>query len=62
MMRNPDADGIYKAELSKRYWQYQDVHFPEWENFFDRSQAQDLRPPVFKVSEAWRNVVIHPQA
>ena len=52
----------YKADLNLRYWQYQKTRFPDWENLFDRPQAQDLRPPVFKVSEAWRNVIIKPDA
>ena len=47
----------YKAELNQRYWEYQKSQFPIWQEFFDRPLAQDIRPPVFRVNEAWRNVI-----
>jgi hypothetical protein len=52
----------YKTELNQRYWEYQAAHFPVWEKFFDRPKAQDRRPPVFQREEAWRNVIVSPNA
>ena len=52
----------YKAELNQRYWEYQKSRFPLWRDFFDRSLAQDMRPPVFLTHEAWRNVIFKPDA
>ncbi len=52
----------YKAELNERYWGYQECQFPTWQHFFDRPQAPGLRPPVFRVGEAWRNVLFAPDA
>lgn len=51
----------YKADLNRRYWEYQKSHFPDWQRFFELPYAQDGRPPVFFTREAWRNVVINPQ-
>jgi hypothetical protein len=52
----------YKTELNQRYWEYQAVHFPVWEKFFDRPKAEGIRPPVFRREEAWRNVIVSPNA
>jgi len=52
----------YKAELNRRYWEYQQSHFPDWQRFFERPYAPDGRPPVFLTREAWRNVPVSPQA
>ena len=52
----------YKAELNQRYWEYQKSQFPVWQKFFDRPLAQGIRPPVFRISEAWRNVIVKPSA
>jgi len=52
----------YKADLNGSYWEYQKIHFPDWQKFLERPYAQDGRPPVFLTREAWRNVVINPQA
>lgn len=52
----------YKAELNQRYWEYQKSQFPVLQKFFDRPRAQGIRPPVFRISEAWRNVVVKPNA
>jgi hypothetical protein len=52
----------YRAELNQRYWEYQKSQFPVWEKFFDRSQAPRIRPPVFRMDEAWRNVIVNPNA
>jgi hypothetical protein len=48
----------YKADLNRRYWQYQKSRFP----IFERPQADDRRPPVFIERESWRNVIINPTA
>lgn len=53
---------VYKTELSQRYWEYQKSQFPVWQQFFDRPQAEGIRPPVFRRSEAWRNIIIKPNA
>jgi hypothetical protein len=52
----------YKAELTQRYWEYQKSQFPEWQNYFDRPPGQNLRPPVFRTNEAWRNVIFRKNA
>ena len=52
----------YKAELNQRFWEYQKSQFPEWQKFFDRPFAQDMRPPVFRINGAWRNVMVKPDA
>ncbi len=52
----------YKAELNRRYWEYQQERFSEWHRFFERSRAQDGRPPVFLKQEARRNVIVRPDA
>lgn len=53
----------YQADLRQRYWAYQASHFPDWQKFFDRPYVPPgKRPPVFLAHEAWRNVVIDPQA
>jgi hypothetical protein len=52
----------YKADLNQRYWAYQESKFSHWENFFERPYAADGRPPVFMPGEAWRNIIINPEA
>ena len=52
----------YKANLCQRYWEYQKSWFTDWQRFFERSCAQDGRPPVFLTPEAWRNVITNPNA
>jgi len=52
----------YKAELNQRYWDYQKTQFPEWQKFFDQPQSQEIRPPVFRRDEAWRNIIVKPDA
>src|SRR5690606_11543398 len=49
----------YRANLIQRFWAYQRSHFPEWQVFFDRPESPN-RPPVFLRSQAWRNVITHP--
>jgi len=53
---------IFKDDLNRRDWEYQESHFPDWQNYFERPYAEDGRPPVFRCDEAWRNVTIDPQA
>jgi hypothetical protein len=50
----------YKADLNQRYWEYQKSQFSDGSNFFDRPFAEDGRPPVFIMSESWRNIIINP--
>ena len=52
----------YKADLSQRYWEYQRVRFPAWQEVFERGKAGDGRPPVFLAGEAWRNILGRPGA
>ena len=52
----------YKAELNQRYWEYQKEEFPNWEEYLEKSFAQNGRPPVFLAHEAWRNIIINPKA
>ena len=52
----------YKAELNQRYWDYQKSQFPSWQKFFDQPQSQKIRPPVFRRDEAWRNIIVKPDA
>lgn len=52
----------YKADLNRRYWEYQKSQFANGLNFFERPYAQDGRPPVFITSELWRNIIINPTA
>lgn len=52
----------YKAELNQRFWDYQRANFPRWEGVLQRPEAQDGRPPVFIRREAWRNVILAPDA
>ncbi len=52
----------YRADLLQRYWRYQETHFGNEQQLFDRSFRQDTRPPVFIRSEAWRNIIINPNA
>jgi len=52
----------YKEELVSRYWDYQQRFFPQIEDYFDRPFFPDGRPPVFLEREAWRNIIINPNA
>ena len=52
----------YRADLSRRYWQYIQTHFPDVERFCEHPQGLYGRPPVFLPSESWRNVIINPIA
>lgn len=52
----------YSDSLNQRYWAYQEACFPDWDRFLDRPNAHDGRPPVFLPREAWRNVIVDPNA
>jgi len=52
----------YRADLNRRYWQYQKTQFPDVERFFEHPQGLYGRPPVFNLGESWRNVIIDPNA
>lgn len=62
-MTGKGSDAVaYRADLNRRYWQYQQRRFPRWEAFFERPYAPDRRPPVFLCDQAWRNVIVRPGA
>lgn len=52
----------YKAELNQRYWQYQRLRFPHWQEYLESAYAENGRPPVFRAEHAWRNVLCDPAA
>jgi hypothetical protein len=52
----------YKADLLRRYWDYQRERFPAWQDYFERPEAPDQRPPVFLRGQAWLNVIFNPTA
>jgi hypothetical protein len=51
---------INKTELNQRYWAYLKSQFLEWEKYIDRPESEGIRPPVFHIDEAWRNVIVNP--
>jgi hypothetical protein len=58
----PSKMARYKAELYRRYWEYQQDQFPVWQEYFDCPVAPGTRPPVFQKDHAWRNVLVAPNA
>lgn len=52
----------YKADLLQRYWKYRESQFPNEQGLFDSRYCQPTNPPVFRRNEAWRNVIINPNA
>jgi hypothetical protein len=50
----------YRADLNRRYWEFQKSQFVIWDRFFERPAIDDRRPPVFLKHEEWRNVVFDP--
>jgi hypothetical protein len=52
----------YMNDLFIRYWQYQKLRFKNFPQYFERSFADDGRPPVFIKGEAWRNIITAPNA
>ena len=51
----------YKTELNQRYWRYQRLRFPHWQEYLERPHAENERPPVFRAQHAWRNVLCDPE-
>jgi hypothetical protein len=41
-----------RSELKQRYWDYQRSQFSDGEKYFERPEAANGRPPVFRVEEA----------
>ncbi len=52
----------YKADLLQRYWKYQESRFANDRDIFDPKYLQHTSPPVFAKREAWRNIIINPEA
>ena len=52
----------YKKELIQRYWEYQESRFPNEQGLSDPRYRQPKSPPVFRRNEAWRNVIVNPNA
>ncbi len=53
---------VYKTDLLKRYWKYQEVVFANEGELFDDRYVKPASPPVFKRSKAQKNVIINPSA
>ncbi|NLG28990.1 MAG: hypothetical protein GX557_13845 [Chloroflexi bacterium] len=52
----------YKADMIDRYWAYQERCYPQRESYFELPRSPDRRPPVFAAQQAWRNVLVDPDA
>jgi hypothetical protein len=52
----------YKEQRVSQFWTYQRHFFGEVDGCFERPFAPDGRPPVFHSEEAWRNVIVYPDA
>ena len=52
----------YKKDLIDRYWNYQVTQNSLRSNYLDGFHEAPKSPPVFKRSEAWRNVLVDPKA
>ena len=52
----------FKTDLIQRYWYYQRSQFPDWEKHFEKPFAQNLRPPVFLISQSTKNILINRDA
>ena len=52
----------FHAATINRFWDYQQLHFPQWEGLLERGRAEDGRPPVFLKDQAWRNVLSDAEA
>ena len=66
MRPHPDdsrsAMATYRTALVERYWAYQQRFFPDVRATLERPLAPDGRPPVFRIDQAWRNVITRPGA
>lgn len=52
----------YKADLLQRYWKYHETQFANKQALFDPRYIKPASPPVFTRCQAWRNVIINPNA
>ncbi len=52
----------YKEELNEHYSNYRRIRFPNSNDVFDLKYENDRNPPVFLSEEAWRNIIIDPDA
>jgi len=51
-----------KKDLNQRFWQYQETKFPHWQTYFEQGNVGSSRPPVFLAHEAWKNIIVNPDA
>ena len=54
----PEARIVYLAALRTGFWNYVDHEFSTRMDMFDRLDARDRRPPVFRTEAAKLNVLI----
>lgn len=52
----------YRQDLIDRFWAYQKEYFPKLDEYFDRRESPDGRPPVFLRNRAAHNILIDPRA
>jgi hypothetical protein len=52
----------YMADLLQRYMKYQETQFANKQTLFDSKYVKPANPPVFTICQAWRNVIINPNA
>lgn len=52
----------YREDLLQRYWEYRKEHFTDEQGVYDSRYEKLTSPPVFKRSEAQRNVISNPNA
>ena len=52
----------YMADLLQRYMKYQETQFANKQTLFDSKYVKPANPPVFTRCQAWRNVIINPNA
>ena len=50
----------YNKDLIDRFWNYQEIRFPNLGEYFDRTERTDQRPPVFLKNAAKYNVLMEP--
>lgn len=50
----------YKKDLIDRFWKYQKERFPKREDYFDRPEMPNERPPVFLKHAVDHNVIVNP--
>lgn len=47
----------YRGDLVAGYWKYQRRRFESWQQYFEKDEGIDDRPPVFLKAAEWRNVL-----